>query len=134
MIIAYVYTQHIQTLLAKHEVRDQINQGHRASTGVLGDFCDGEFIKNHPLVAENPETLMLAFYFDDLETANPLGSRRGKHKLGRVTFISSSQLLFIIWVSLLTSYRDVLLVSSKHSSCPPFNPPIYTASSCSKIK
>ena len=56
---------------------------------MLGDFCDGEFIKNHPLVTANPESLMLAFYFDDLETANPLGSRRGKHKLGRLTFMSS---------------------------------------------
>lgn len=87
--IAYMHTQRIQALLAKHEVRDQIDQGHRAPTGVLGDFCDGEFIKNHPLVTANPESLMLAFYFDDLETANPLGSRRGKHKLGRLTFMSS---------------------------------------------
>ena len=90
MVIAYVHTQCIQALLAKHEVRDQIDQGHCAPSGVLDDFCDGEFMKNHPLVAKNPETLMLAIYFDDLETANPLGSRRGKHKLGRLTFISSS--------------------------------------------
>lgn len=68
----------------KCEIRYEIEDGHLASTGVLHDFCDGEFVRDHPLVKENPETLLLAFYFDDLETANPLGSRRGKHKLGKL--------------------------------------------------
>ena len=51
---------------------------------MLCDFCDGEFLRNHPLVNKNKDTLLLAFYFDDLETANPLGSRRGKYKLGKL--------------------------------------------------
>lgn len=96
-----------QALLAKHEVRDEIDQGHCAPIGVLGDFCDGEFIKNHPLVTDNPEMLMLAFYFDDLETANPLGSRRGKHKLGKLfqfhllsAFIAFSTSLLIYFFGL----------------------------------
>ena len=41
-------------------------------------------VRNHPLVKKNQETLQLAFYFDDLEVANPLGSKRGKYKLGKV--------------------------------------------------
>ena len=28
------------------------------------------------------KTIILAFYYDELEVANPLGSKRGKHKLG----------------------------------------------------
>lgn len=72
----------------KREIREEIEDGHHASPGVLRDFCDGIFVRNHPLVMEYPETLLLAFYFDDLETANPLGSRRGKQKLGKLLIIS----------------------------------------------
>ena len=64
------------------DIRDEIEYGHRASAGVLCDFCDGEIVKNHPIVKANPKALLLAVYFDDLEVANPLGSKRGKHKLG----------------------------------------------------
>lgn len=81
----HLYGKKMQALLMKREIHDEIEDGHHAPTGVLRDFCDGEFVKNHPLVKENPETLLLAFYFDDLETANPLGSKRGKHKLGKLS-------------------------------------------------
>ena len=50
---------------------------------MLHDYCDGEFVRNHPLVKNDDETL-IGFYFDDLETANPFGSRRGKNKLGKL--------------------------------------------------
>ncbi len=79
----------MQALIKKREICDEIEGGHHGPAGVLRDFCDGEFVRNHPLVKENPETLLLAVYFDDLEVANPLGSRRGKHKLGK--FIKSCQ-------------------------------------------
>lgn len=71
-------------MVRKPEICDEIEDGHCASAGVLRDFCDGEFLRNHPLVNKNKDTLLLAFYFDDLETANPLGSRRGKYKLGKL--------------------------------------------------
>ena len=66
----------------KSEVEEEIEAGHCNSGDVLGDFCDSEFLVNHPLLQQNPKTLLLSFYYDELETANPLGSRRGKHKLG----------------------------------------------------
>lgn len=55
--------------------------------GFLSDFCDGSLYKNHPLFSsatEDDETLYLQFimYYDDVEVNNPLGSHRGKHKLG----------------------------------------------------
>ena len=68
----------------KSEVQEEIESGHCCSEGILSDFCDGEFVMNHPLVQQHPYTLLLAFYFDELETSNPLGSRRGKHKLGKL--------------------------------------------------
>ena len=50
--------------------------------GILRDYCDGCVLENHPMFKESRETLQLSFYFDELEVANPLGSKRGKHKLG----------------------------------------------------
>ena len=55
--------------------------------GFLHDFCDGSLYKEHPLFSsatESDKTLYLQFvlYYDDVETNNPLGSHRGKHKLG----------------------------------------------------
>ena len=47
---------------------------------MLRDFCDGVFTKK--IITTDEITLLLAFYYDDLEVANPLGSRRGTHKLG----------------------------------------------------
>ena len=40
------------------------------------------FRSNHALVRRIQEVILLAFYFDELEVADPLGSKRGKHKLG----------------------------------------------------
>lgn len=54
--------------------------------------------------------LLLSFYYDELEVANPLGSRRGKHKLGK-QFISHNH------CSLTNiSIRDVLLDAVKYPS------------------
>lgn len=66
----------------------QASKSHLQKEGFLGDFCDGSLYKNHPLFSsatENDETLYLQFlmYYDDVEVNNPLGSRRGKHKLGK---------------------------------------------------
>ena len=56
---------------------------------MLGDFCDGSLFKNHSLFSNNDcneKLLYLQFiiYYDDVEIVNPLGSRRGKYKLGIV--------------------------------------------------
>jgi hypothetical protein len=58
---------------------EHVITGHASHDTVLRDFCDGAYIKNHLSVQHN---LLLSFYFDELEVANPLGSKRGKHKLG----------------------------------------------------
>lgn len=65
---------------------EEVEAGHVNKDGVLRDFCDGSFVQNHPLCMNNPETLQLSFYYDELEVANPLGSKRGKHKLGNFVY------------------------------------------------
>lgn len=61
---------------------EEVKAGHTSEDGVYRDFCDGSYVRNHPMFKENQEVLLLSFYFDELEVANPLGSKRGKHKLG----------------------------------------------------
>ena len=59
---------------------EEVNAGHVSEDGIYRDFCDGTVLQNHLM---NQEMLQLSFYFDKLEVANPLGSKRGKHKLGK---------------------------------------------------
>ena len=55
----------------------KVNNGHQEShEGVLSDYCDGKNFKNHALFKEEPTSLQIILYFDELE----LGSHRKKHK------------------------------------------------------
>ena len=53
----------------------------------MRDFCDGEFFKQHPIFSHHKNALQIILYYDDIEVANPLGSRAGNHKLGKVNII-----------------------------------------------
>lgn len=52
----------------------------------LRDICDGSFFKTHPLFSTEKQTMQIKLFFDDFEVANPLGSKRGIHKLGAIYF------------------------------------------------
>lgn len=54
--------------------------------GHMYDYCDGQIYKNHPLFMTEPNALQLIAYYDDIETSNPLGSYRTKHKLGKLVW------------------------------------------------
>ena len=45
------------------------------------DFSDGQIYKEHPLFSKDHLALQLIMYTDEVETANPLGSYHGQHKL-----------------------------------------------------
>ena len=57
---------------------EQVLADRASEDAVYRDFCDGSFVRKN----FNPDSLLISFYFDELEVANPLGSKRGKHKLG----------------------------------------------------
>lgn len=65
----------------------QVQKCHSRSDGYLGDICDGSLYKSHTLFSssDNGVSLALQFiiYYDELEIANPLGSSKEKHKLGK---------------------------------------------------
>lgn len=51
------------------------------------DFCDGSYSKTHPLFSKQPNSLQIQLFYDDFETANPLGSKCGVHKIGALYFV-----------------------------------------------
>ena len=51
------------------------------------DFCDESYFKSHPLFSKTQTSLLIQLYYDDFETANPLGSKRGVHKVGALYFV-----------------------------------------------
>lgn len=52
------------------------------STQILNTFSDGEYYKEHKLGQIDRNFLQLHFFYDEFETANPLGSKKNVHKLG----------------------------------------------------
>ena len=59
--------------------------GHQETiNGVLNDYCDGKKFKEHPLFLMDSNALQLILYYDELELCNVLGSRRKKHKIGKL--------------------------------------------------
>ena len=55
--------------------------------GFYRDVNDGSYFRNHILFSQQEHALQIQLYYDDFETANPLGSKKGIHKLGCIYFI-----------------------------------------------
>lgn len=66
-----------------------MERGHSVTKhDVLRDYCDGEFFQQHPLFSLHHGALQILFYYDDVEVCNPLGSKKKKHKMGKVKLVS----------------------------------------------
>lgn len=50
-------------------------------------FCDTQSFKNNALFKNFPRSIQIQLFYDDFETVNPLGSKRGIHKIGAFYFI-----------------------------------------------
>ena len=59
----------------------QIFKSHQLESGKIGDYCDGEQFKTHPLFSGDPDALQICIFYDDLEICNALGSKAKIHKL-----------------------------------------------------
>jgi hypothetical protein len=49
-------------------------------------FHDSYSFKNNQLFSRYPNSIQIQLFYDDFETVNPLGSKRGVHKLGGLYF------------------------------------------------
>lgn len=65
-------------------VLHKVDNHHHSNSDVMHDVLDGYYVKNHPIFAIQKDALIILGYFDDLEIANPLGSKAKIHKIGKV--------------------------------------------------
>jgi len=54
---------------------------------VLEDYIDGSAYSSHPLFSKDPSAVRLHMYIDEFEVCNPIGSRKGVHKLTAIYYI-----------------------------------------------
>lgn len=79
-------TDLLKAVISRPEVYEQIKKDQHCnhSSHVLYDACDGERHKNRETSREL--VLHLQMYIDEFELCNPIGAKRGKHKLSAVYF------------------------------------------------
>ena len=73
----------------------EIDHPHCSQDGTLRDVTDGEFFKMHPIFSLHKDAIQLLGYYDDLEIANPLGSKSKIHKIGMICLICITGILHI---------------------------------------
>lgn len=97
-------------------------------THYLHDYCDGQMFKEHPLFSSDAHALQLILYTDEVETANPLGSYRGQHKLSMHSCGTAIKCTTCACVNLLPFLCSPLLLHNwKYSSYVAFNTKMHTA-------
>ena len=84
----FVYIPILKTLdfIYKHPNITEMMQSDSSSREGLNDLCDGDLFKSHPLFSKQKHAIQLQLFFDEFESANPLGSKKGIHKLGAIYF------------------------------------------------
>lgn len=84
-----VYVPLLETLKSMFNNKEILRafQQTKVNKGIYEDICDGEYVNTNRLFSFDRHALQLQLYYDDFETANPLGSKKGIHKLGCVYFI-----------------------------------------------
>jgi hypothetical protein len=81
-------TSTLQFLLSNEDIRNHILSRQMLSQNDrMSSFTDGEVFKDSCFFLFHPNALRLHFYFDEFEVCNPLGSKRGKHKVLAVYFV-----------------------------------------------
>ena len=109
------------TLIATHEVDCvlfpcmQINGGHNDTPGFLSDYCDGQQFHEHPLLSSTP-CLQIILYYDELEICNPLGSRRKKHKVGKLDQSEPTYIMKSLSMTVLYCKQGIIMHSHSYKA------------------
>jgi len=59
------------------------NTNNQSTDDKLRDYCDGTAYKTHKLFQKDPCGFQIHLHYDDLELCNPLGTKAGRHKIGK---------------------------------------------------
>jgi len=77
----------LKSMFKNSEICECFLQAKQEEEGFFKDICDGSYFKKNDLFCQQKHALQIQLYYDDFETANPLGSKKGIHKLGCIYFI-----------------------------------------------
>ncbi|XP_035994789.1 uncharacterized protein LOC118563679 [Fundulus heteroclitus] len=76
----------LKTIFQNPQLSDLFKPRHVPKEGVYADLRDGNYLKKNPFFSLKKDALQIQLFYDDFETANPLGSKKGIHKLGAMYF------------------------------------------------
>ncbi|KAK6188852.1 hypothetical protein SNE40_004945 [Patella caerulea] len=77
----------LKSLLSNVQVlHDVLNPLPSSRRGILVDFNHGNHFKQNELFSTCSHALQVILYFDEFEVVNPLGSKRGIHKIAAIYF------------------------------------------------
>lgn len=74
------------TVLSNPVILAEVNATSPSTDGVKRRYCDGAQFREHPLFTVCPDALQIALFFDEYEVTNPIGAKRGIHKLGALYY------------------------------------------------
>lgn len=77
----------LKSLFKNSEICEAFLQPKQNEKGIYRDICDGSHFQSNALFSQKRHAIQIQLYYDDFETANPLGSKKGIHKLGCFYFI-----------------------------------------------
>ncbi|XP_060064737.1 uncharacterized protein LOC132545086 [Ylistrum balloti] len=76
----------IRSMLSQEDALVEVMNSHKSNGQELVDFCDGKYFRENPLFSKHENALQVILYFDEFEVVNPLGSRKGIHKIAAFYF------------------------------------------------
>lgn len=71
----------LKAILQNPHLTDLFKPRHVPKEGVYVDLSDAAYFKSNPLFNSEKDALQIQLFYDDFKTANPLGSKKGIHKL-----------------------------------------------------
>ena len=91
----YVPILHVLEKLLSHgdidqHLYEQTCSSSKQEKTVLESICDAEVYGTDTFFLENPDAVAINLYVDEVELCNPLGSKRGKHKVTAVYYVVSN--------------------------------------------
>ena len=82
--------ENLERLLQHKDILEHIYYSHSNVPGWYTDFTDGMHFRNNSLLNSSSDSqprLVLIFYFDEFEIANPIGSHRKIHKMAAFYYV-----------------------------------------------
>ncbi len=76
----------LKSILQKTEGADMFKPRYIPNEGVYADLRYATYLKESPVFSVEEDALQIQLFYDDFETANVLGPKKGLHKLGAIYF------------------------------------------------